>query len=98
MTPRKKQRHDGSAQRPQHHVLDDLERALADADEFVLAVALDDFLEDRLRRAAGRDAINRIRTAVQKLHQTTVRLMPEVVADDIAGIRKPCHLRVPRRR
>lgn len=87
MTPRRKARRSRGTKRNQLDVLDDLKRALDDADELVLAVELGAFLEDRLRRAAGRDAINRIRTSVQKLDQSTLRHMPEVVADDIAGIR-----------
>lgn len=87
MTPRRKPRAGARPKHTQHDVLAALGRALNDAEELVLAVGLQTFLDDPLRRAAGRDALNRVRTAVQKLDAATLRLMPEVVADEIAAIR-----------
>lgn len=87
MTPRRKPRAGARTKHTQHDVLAALGRALNDAEELVLAVGLQTFLDDPLRRAAGRDALNRVRTAVQKLDAATLRLMPEVVADEIAAIR-----------
>lgn len=75
------------SQRTQRQLLNDIGEALDDAEQFVLAIDLDAFLDDRKVRGLARDVLNRVRTAVQRLDRQTLGRMPEFVRDEIADIR-----------
>ncbi|MBW3605625.1 MAG: hypothetical protein KY460_12105 [Actinobacteria bacterium] len=68
-------------------LLTDIHEALADAEGFVLPLAIDDFMADRKARGLARDVLNRIRTAVIALDRKALGPMPEFVHDEIAGLR-----------
>lgn len=74
-------------QRTQRQLLDDIGEALSDAEDLVLSLDLDAFLDDRRTRGLARDVLNRVRTAVQRLDRQTLGRMPEFVSDEIADIR-----------
>lgn len=65
----------------------DIHEALADAEEFILPLAVDEFMADRKARGLARDVLNRIRTAVLALDRKVLGSMPEFVPDEIAGLR-----------
>lgn len=77
----------GPGGRDAEHLLADIHEALADAEEFILPLAIDEFMADRKGRGLARDVLNRIRTAVLGLDRKVLGSMPEFVADEIAGLR-----------
>lgn len=68
-------------------LLADIHEALVDAEQFILPLAVDEFMADRKARGLARDGLNRIRTAVLALDRQIVGSMPEFVPDEIAGLR-----------
>lgn len=68
-------------------LLADIHEALADAEEFLLPLTIDEFMADRKARGLARDVLNRIRTVVLALDRRTLGAMPEFVPDEIAGLR-----------
>lgn len=64
-----------------------IHEALADAEEFILPLPVDEFMADRRARGLARDVLSRIRTAVLRLDRQVLGSMPEFVTDEIAGLR-----------
>lgn len=87
MSARRRRDRTPKHQRAQRQLLDDIGEALDDAEDLVLSLDLDAFLEDRRTRGLARDVLNRVRTAVQRLDRQTLGRMPEFVGDQIADIR-----------
>lgn len=82
MTARRKR-----ARRSTEDLVPDIHEALVDAEEFVLTLAVDEFMDDRKARGLARDVLNRIRTAVLALDRKVLASMPEFVSSEIAGLR-----------
>jgi uncharacterized protein with HEPN domain len=82
VSPRR--RRDG---RSADELIRDIHEALVDAEDHILSVGVDEFMEDRVLRGLARDVLNRVRTAVLDLDRGTLGRMPEFVASDIAELR-----------